>query len=196
MDERSGELVRAVFAEHRRVVEASAAILPPTIEAIVDALERCLRGGGKVLACGNGGSAADAQHFASELVGRLEFPRRALAAISLATDGSTLTAIANDTGYDRVFARQIEAIARSGDVLIALSTSGRSPSVLAAARAARAAGCRVVALTGSGGGELVALAELALVVPSAAVQRVQEVHSLCLHAIAEALEQAFSEERA
>ena len=184
---------RAVFEAHRIVLEESARVLPSAIEKVAGCLERCLRAGGKILVCGNGGSAADAQHFASELVGRLDGNRRALSAIALTTDGSSLTAIANDTGFANVFARQVEALAREGDTLAAISTSGRSANVLLAADRARSIGCTVVALTGSAGAELLARSDLALVVPSTDVQRVQEMHTLCLHALARMLEVRFAE---
>ncbi len=133
-----------------------------------------LAGGRKILLCGNGGSASDAQHIAAELVGRFVADRRALPAIALTTDTSALTAIANDYGYDAVFRRQLEALAQPGDVLIAISTSGNSNNVNLAAEQARAMGLAVIALAGKGGGDLAELADCALVVPSATTARIQE----------------------
>ena len=150
-----------------------------------------LRAGGKVLACGNGGSAADAQHFAAELVNRFEMDRPPLAAIALTTDSSTLTSIANDFSYDQVFAKQLRALARKGDVLLAISTSGNSKSVLEAARAARELGVRVVALTGNGGGKLAALLtadDAHVCVPHTRTARIQEVHLLALHCLCDAID--------
>jgi D-sedoheptulose 7-phosphate isomerase len=147
-----------------------------------------LAGDARVLVCGNGGSASSALHFVAELVNRLRAERVALPAVALCADVATLTAIANDTGFERVFARQVDALGRAGDVLVALSTSGRSGNVIAAAHSARAKGCAVVALTGRDGGELAALADVLVAVPSGSVARVQEVHALCLHALARALE--------
>jgi D-inositol-3-phosphate glycosyltransferase len=146
--------------------------------------------GGKVLVCGNGGSATDAQHFAAELVGRFLKPGRAgLPVIALTADTAVLTAWANDIGYVDVFARQVEALGRPGDVLIVISTSGRSPNVLAALRAARAGGLRTFALLGGTGGDARALADCALVVPSPETPRIQEVHTLALHLICELVEE-------
>lgn len=179
-----------VFAEHLAVVTASLASLPTQVDAAAALIVERLRAGGKVLVCGNGGSAADAQHFAAELVGRFEAERPGLAAIALTTDSSALTAIANDHGYEQVFARQVRALARQGDVLVAISTSGGSPSVLRAAQAARELGCAVVGMTGLGGGALALACDLLLAVPTARVARVQEVHELCLHAMAGQIEAA------
>ncbi len=175
--------------ELRRVLDAARDALPALLDVVAGRLQGTLAGGGRVLVCGNGGSAAAAQHFAAELVGRLSADRAPMAALALTADTATLTAIANDAGFDRVFARQVDALARPGDALVALSTSGRSPNVLAAARAARALGCTVVALTGANGGELGPLADFLVAVPSATTARVQEVHELCLHALARALEE-------
>jgi D-sedoheptulose 7-phosphate isomerase len=181
--------IRDQFNEHRQVVETAAEVLPEVLERVVEAASSCLRSGGRILVCGNGGSAADAQHLAAELVCRFRHHRRALPAMALTTDGSTLTAIANDYGYERVFARQVEALAREGDLLVAISTSGNSDNVIEAARQARTAGCGVVALTGRSGGRLAELADLLVAAPSDTVARIQEVHELCIHVIAEALEE-------
>jgi len=135
-----------------------------------------LAAGNKVLLCGNGGSAADAQHIAAELVGRYEQPRRAFPAISLTTDTSALTALSNDYGYQEVFARQVQALAVAGDVLIAISTSGKSPNVVKAAERARELGCKTIALTGVTGEPLAATCDLAIVVPADRTSRVQEAH--------------------
>jgi phosphoheptose isomerase len=180
--------IERVFAEHTEVIGRAAGELPPLIEQIVTLIHRCLRDGHKVLACGNGGSAADAQHLVAELVGRFRDERRALAAVTLMADSATLTALANDYGYEQVFARQIEALAGPGDVLIAISTSGNSANVVHAAVAACAKGCAVVALTGTGGGKLAEHADYSLRAPSNVVARIQEVHALCIHAIADALD--------
>lgn len=157
--------------------------------AAAAAIAGCFRRGGKVLLFGNGGSAADAQHLAAELVGRFSTDRRALPAIALTTDTSTLTAVANDLGFERVFARQIEALGRRGDVAFAISTSGGSANVLAAVETARVHGLRVVALTGGDGGALAEAADVAIVVPSESTPRIQECHLALEHAICEAVEQ-------
>ena len=179
-----------VFAQHRQVMADSAAVLPAVLEEAAALMAECLDAGHKLLVCGNGGSAADAQHFAAELVGRFEVDRRALAAVALTTDSSAITAIANDLGFARVFERQVEALARPGDVLIAISTSGSSENVVRAAQRASSLGCGVVAMTGRSGGALGGAADLLIAVPSSNVARIQEVHSLCLHALCGAVEQA------
>jgi len=176
------------FSEHAEVVASARAELPGVLDLIAARTARALRAGGKVLVCGNGGSAADAQHFAAELVGRFERERQGLAAIALTTDSSNLTAIANDYGYDRVFARQVEALARDGDVLYGISTSGNSPNVVAAMHRGRDAGCYCVGFTGRGGGELASVADVTVRAPSDRVARIQEVHEICLHALAESIE--------
>jgi D-sedoheptulose 7-phosphate isomerase len=151
-----------------------------------------LGAGGKVLLCGNGGSAADAQHFAAELVGRFETERRPLPAVALATNTSNLTAIGNDYGFDEVFARQVRALGDGGDVLVAISTSGNSPNVLAAVAAARERGMKVVALAGRDGGRLAPLADAAVVVPAARTCRIQEGHITCIHVICRLVDEALT----
>jgi D-sedoheptulose 7-phosphate isomerase len=179
---------RQVFAEHARVTAQAAEELPPLLEHAVRAAYTCLRAGHKILACGNGGSAADAQHLVAELVGRFRDERRALAAVALTADTALLTAVANDYGYERVFARQLEALAREGDLLFAISTSGNSANVVQAAQSARGLGCFVVALTGGRGGNLAAHADLLIRAPSLVTARIQEVHTLCIHAISDSLD--------
>jgi D-sedoheptulose 7-phosphate isomerase len=180
--------IQEAFAEHSAVAARAARELPPVLERIVTAMHGCLGSGHKILACGNGGSAADAQHLVAELVGRYRDERPALPAVALTADTAILTALGNDYGYERVFARQVEALARRGDLLVAISTSGKSPNVVAAAAAARSLGCTVVALTGAGGGPLAAHADLLLAVPATVVARIQEMHTLCIHALIESLE--------
>jgi D-sedoheptulose 7-phosphate isomerase len=182
------QIIGRNFADHARVLEQAAASLPEVLERAVNVLHDCLARGNKIMACGNGGSAADAQHLVAELVGRFRDERRALSALTLHGDASTITALANDYGYERVFARQVEALARPGDVLIAISTSGNSPSVVEAAQAARGHGCAVVALTGAGGGRLAAHCDLLIEAPSNVVARIQETHGLCIHAVVDALD--------
>ena len=182
--------IQDIFDEHLRVVVQAREQLPGLLASVAALATKSLLEGGRLLICGNGGSAADAQHFAAECVCRFEKERRAFAAIALSTDTSSMTAIGNDYGYEYVFARQVEALARPGDILFALSTSGNSPSVLRAAAAARAHGCQVVALTGLGGGKLSAYADVLVAVASTNVARVQEVHGISLHAVAGAIEDA------
>jgi D-sedoheptulose 7-phosphate isomerase len=169
----------------------SAEKLSPHIEAAVQAIVAAFANGNKVLACGNGGSAADAQHFAAELVGRFERERPELAAISLATDTSLLTAVANDYDYSQVFSKQVKALGIAGDVLLAISTSGNSANVMEAVKAAKLRDMTVVALTGKGGGrmnELLREEDIHIIVPSARTCRIQEVHLLCIHAICDAVD--------
>lgn len=158
-------------------------------EAAVAALAGAIRAGGKILLFGNGGSAAQAQHFAAEMVNKLTRERKALPAMALTTDTSCLTAVGNDAGFDRVFERQIEALGRKGDAAIALTTSGSSPNVTAGLRAARSSKLLTVALTGDKTVEIARLADHLLDVPSRSTPRVQEAHLVILHLLAQALEE-------
>jgi len=179
------ELAAHVAAVTGTVVDSSA-----TIIEIASRLASCLERGGKVLICGNGGSAADAQHFAAEFVNHLRFDRPALPAIALTTDSSVLTSVANDRRYEDVFARQIDAIGAEGDVLIVLSTSGASPNVLAALAAGRRKGMITVGLTGQSGIEpMSAASDVLLAVPSRDTQRIQECHLFAYHVIADMVEE-------
>ena len=171
-------------------LDALAAMAAP-IEAATRRMVASLQAGGKVMACGNGGSAADSQHFAAELLNRFEKERPPLAAIALTTDTSTLTSIANDYRYEDVFAKQVQALGRSGDVLLAISTSGNSPNVIEAIHAARARGVTVVALTGRKGGKMAALLgpdDIHLCVPTERTARIQEVHLLTIHCLCDGID--------
>jgi D-sedoheptulose 7-phosphate isomerase len=156
-------------------------------------MARSVAAGGRVLAFGNGGSAADAQHLAGELVGRYLRDRAALSAIALTTDPSVITAVANDMGYESVFRRQVEAHGRAGDVAVGISTSGRSPNVLQALAAARERGLVTVALTGGGGGLLPGRVDYLIDVPTTATPRIQEVHGMVVHLLCEIVEDAIAE---
>jgi D-sedoheptulose 7-phosphate isomerase len=180
--------IHSVFSEHAEVAAQAARELPPVLEEVIAATGACIGAGHKILACGNGGSAAEAQHLVAELVGRFRDERRALPAIAFSADTAILTALGNDYGYERVFARQVEALARPGDLLFAMSTSGNSPNVVRAAQTARALGCSVVGMTGARGGELAGHCDLLLRAPSTVVARIQEIHMLCVHAVVEALD--------
>jgi len=164
------------------------------LERLTREIHQTLKSGGKVLACGNGGSASDAQHFVAELVGRYLEERRALAAIALNTDTSVLTCISNDYSYDRVFARQVEALGRPGDLLLAITTSGRSPNILEALRTSANLKMKSAALLGRDGGPARALAGLAIVVPSHETARIQECHGLMIHLLCEALDRLIKED--
>jgi len=178
---------KAEFAEHHEVVRKTEA-LAAEFAGLVAACVQSIRGGGKILFFGNGGSAADAQHLATELTVRYRQDRAAIAALALTTDTSALTAAGNDLGFERVFARQIEALGRAGDVAIAISTSGKSANVLAALTQAKAQKLVTAALSGKGGGNLKGLADHLLVVPSDTIARIQEMHILLGQMLCGALE--------
>jgi phosphoheptose isomerase len=167
--------------------------LAPSMDAIGQRLLAALRSGGKILLCGNGGSAADAQHIAAELVGRFAHARRGLPALALTTDSSALTSIGNDFGFEQVFARQVEALAREGDMLIGISTSGNSRNVIEAVRVARELGVTTIGLLGGSGGALKDLVDHALIVPSDDTPRIQECHILIGHIWCAMIDEAFRE---
>lgn len=174
--------------ELARLAEEAATALPDEISAAVTLVRRTLSGGGTLFFCGNGGSAADAQHLATEYVVRYMKQRRALPAIALTTDTSLLTAAGNDLGFEHVFSRQIEALVKPGDLVVVHSTSGNSPNVIAAARAAGDRGARVLALLARDGGALKPLADVAIVIPTDRTDRAQEMHLLIQHVICELVE--------
>lgn len=180
--------IRRGLLELAAVAQQVAAEQQATALAIAERYAACLRNGGTLYFAGNGGSAADAQHIATEYVVRYETNRPAMRAVALTTDTSLLTACANDMGFDQVFARQVDALARPGDVLVLHSTSGGSPNVVRAAQAAKARGVAVVAFLGKGGGALRDLADLALVIPSDDTARVQELHLALEHVICQIVE--------
>ncbi|HEX2797050.1 MAG TPA: SIS domain-containing protein [Immundisolibacter sp.] len=184
-------LVAARFRDSAQLKLSSVDALAPAISRAGSLLAASLRGG-KLLVCGNGGSAADAQHFSAELLGRYERERAALPAIALHADSSTVTAVANDYGYEHVFARQVLALGRPGDTLVVISTSGNSPGILRAVEVAQQAGLGVVALTGRDGGALAPLlrpADIEIRVPAQVTARIQEVHILILHCLCELIDE-------
>jgi D-sedoheptulose 7-phosphate isomerase len=186
--ESAGRVAKVIDRAIRAHEEMRARDLAPVARA-AEAVRDALAKGNKVLAFGNGGSAADAQHFAAELVGRFERDRRGAAAVALSADTSALTAIANDYGFERVFARQIEALGREGDVALAVTTSGKSPNVVAALETARARGLVTIALTGRSGGPAAAAAAIHVNAAGASTPRIQEVQRTLLHAMCELIEQ-------
>lgn len=179
------------FSESAHLKLQSMDALAAPIATAVQAMVGCLQADGKILSCGNGGSAADAQHFSAELLNRFEVERPGLAAIALTTDSSTLTSIANDYDYNQVFSKQVRALGRAGDVLLAISTSGNSPNVVAAVTAAHECGLRVVALTGRNGGkmsEMLKPEDVHICVTSTSTARIQEVHLLALHCLCDGID--------
>ena len=180
------------FAESIKAKQDNQELLAEATAAAIELMFAALVNDGKVLACGNGGSAADAQHFAAELVGRFEMERMGLAGIALTTDTSALTAIANDYDFNRIFSKQVEALGRSGDVLLAISTSGNSANIIAAIEAAHERDMRVVALTGKDGGQIAHILQdhdILLNVAHQRTARIQEIHILLIHAICDGIDQ-------
>jgi D-sedoheptulose 7-phosphate isomerase len=179
------------FSASASLKTSSAAILSAPIAQAIGLMTSCLRSGGKILACGNGGSASDAQHFSAELLNRFEVERPPLAAIALTTDTSTLTSIANDYNFEQVFEKQVQALGRKGDVLLAISTSGNSVNVMAAMRVASASGLGIVALTGRDGGKMgsmLSFRDVHICVPHTVTARIQEVHLLTLHCLCDGID--------
>ena len=183
--------IQQQFSDSAQTKQQALAAMAGPIEAAVRAMVASLKAGGKIMACGNGGSAADSQHFSAELLNRFERERPPLAAIALTTDTSTLTSIANDYRYEDVFAKQVQALGRKGDVLLAISTSGNSPNVIEAMHKAHAQGITVVALTGKQGGKMTALlapGDIHLCVPAERTARIQEVHLLTIHCLCDGID--------
>jgi D-sedoheptulose 7-phosphate isomerase len=179
------------FAESAKLKVASAQVLAEPLARAAELMVETLRAGGKILSCGNGGSAADAQHFAAELLNRFEMERAPLAAVALAMDSSTMTSIANDYAWQQTFSKPLRALGRRGDALFAISTSGNSGNVIEAIQVAHELGIRVVALTGNGGGKMAGLLradDVHLCVPHKRTVRIQEVHLLCLHCLCDAID--------
>ena len=180
--------------ELSRLAERAAESLAPNLTRAGELVADCLLRGRKVLACGNGGSAADAQHFVAELIGRMTTERRPLPAITLTTDPSVVTALGNDYGFENVFARQVEGLGGPGDVLIAISTSGRSPNVLKAVEVARRSGLRTLALLGEHAHPILEHCDVRVHIPSTNTQRIQEIHMAVLHAICDYVEREIVEQ--
>jgi D-sedoheptulose 7-phosphate isomerase len=195
MDKDTLERLRARASQHFldsiAVKQEAEKMLPTEVARGIVAMTDCLRAGGKVMACGNGGSAADAQHFAAELIGRFERERQELAAIALTTDSSILTAVGNDYSYDEVFNKQVRGLGKKGDVLLAISTSGNSKNVVKAIESAKKMGIKIIALTGNGGGKIATLMDvddIHLCAPSTRTARIQETHLVLLHSLCDGVD--------
>ena len=195
MDKDTIERLRARASQHFldsiAVKQEAERMLPQQVARAVVAMTDCLRTGGKIMACGNGGSAADAQHFAAELIGRFERERPELAAIALTTDTSILTAVGNDYGYDEIFSKQVRGLGKKSDILIGISTSGNSKNVVKAIEIAKAMDVKIIALTGNGGGKIAGLLDaddIHLCAPSNRTARIQETHLVLLHALCDGVD--------
>ena len=195
MDKNTIERLRQRASQHFldsiAVKQEAEKVLPESVAQAVVAIVDCLRSGGKVMACGNGGSAADAQHFAAELIGRFERERQELAAIALTTDTSILTAVGNDYSYEEVFSKQVRGLGKKGDILLGISTSGNSKNVVKAIEVAKKIGINIIALTGNGGGKIASLLgvnDIHLCVPSNRTARIQETHLVLLHGLCDGVD--------
>ena len=185
-------IIEFEFNEHLKTSKATMKSIGDSLEIAAKLCIESLQSGGKILIFGNGGSAADAQHIAAELVGRYKAERKGLAAIALTTDTSVLTSIGNDYGYERVFDRQVEALANKGDAVIGISTSGSSANVISALKLANDLGCKTIGLSGRDGGEMNEICDINLVVPAEDTPRIQEMHIVIGHTICHLVDQTFS----
>lgn len=186
------ELITNEIKIHIQTAQKAIDTLSPTLLDIAKTIIKALQNNKKILICGNGGSAADSQHFAAELTGRYKRERKGLCAIALSTDTSALTAIGNDYGYEYVFSRQVEALAMQGDVVIGISTSGNSQNIINALEVANGLGCITISLSGKDGGIVKNLCDYSLIAPSDDTPRIQEIHILCIHILCELIEENFA----
>ena len=186
-------IIEFEFSEHLKTAQATLEYIANPLEIAANLCIDCLQNGGKILIFGNGGSAADAQHIAAELVGRYKVERKGLPAIALTTDTSALTSIGNDYGYNHVFDRQVEALANKGDLAIGISTGGSSSNVISALRLAKKMGCKTIGFSGRDGGEMNALCDVNLVVPAEDTPRIQEMHIVIGHTVCHLIDLAFKD---
>jgi D-sedoheptulose 7-phosphate isomerase len=193
MSETPKDIIQAIIEAHKTTVAQFEQTAERVLVEMTEMIVNSLKAGGTLYLCGNGGSAADAQHVAGEFIGRFQTERRALPAVALSTDSSVLTCVANDYDYGSVFARQVEALVKQGDVLWAFSTSGASPNVLKAVEVARSKGARIIAYTGKKHSDLEAQADLCLCAEAAATARSQEIHQLAYHIVCDLVERSFAE---
>lgn len=184
-------MIEKELLAHKETINRTIEVMIPQIEEASQMVITTLQKGNKILLCGNGGSASDAQHISAELTGRYKTERKGLAGIALTTDTSALTAIANDYGYHRIFDRQVEALAREGDLLIGISTSGNSANVLSALEVAKELGCKTIGFSGRSGGAMSEVCDINLIVPSNDTPRIQEMHILIGHIVCQAVDDAF-----
>ena len=187
-------IIKFEFSEHLKTAQATLEYIAGPLEIAANLCIDCLHNGGKILIFGNGGSAADAQHIAAEMVGRYKVERKGLPAIALTTDTSVLTSIGNDYGYSHVFDRQVEALANKGDVAIGISTGGSSGNVISALKLAKETGCKTIGFSGRDGGEMNALCDINLVVPAEDTPRIQEMHIVIGHTICHLIDLEFSKQ--
>ena len=185
------KMIEEELESHKQTIEKTIDVMIPCIEEASKLLIETLKSGNKVLLCGNGGSASDAQHIAAELTGRYKSERRGLAGIALTTDTSALTAISNDYGYNRVFDRQVEALVREGDLVIGISTSGESLNIISALLLAKEMGAKTLGFSGKGGGKMNYVCDVNMVVPSDDTPRIQEIHILIGHILCQAVDNAY-----
>ena len=186
------KIIEYEFNEHLKTTKATMDCIYESVESAAKICINALKNSNKILIFGNGGSAADAQHIAAELVGRYKVERRGLPAIALTTDSSALTCISNDYGYEQVFSRQVEALVNEGDVAIGISTGGTSPNVISALDTAKNMGCKTIGFSGRGGGEMNTLCDVNLAVPDGDTPRIQEMHILIGHTICQLIDNEFS----
>jgi len=194
MEKNVAKQIKAIIQTHKRMIAELEANATETIAAAAEAITKALRQNGRVYICGNGGSAADAQHIASELVGRFERERKGLPAVALTTDTSVITSTSNDYGYENAFARQVEALVREGDILWAISTSGKSANVIAAAALAKKKGACVLAFTGRADSKLEQIADICFCADDKSTARSQEIHQVAYHIICDLVERSFCEQ--
>ncbi len=192
MEQKIREKIEAVIRRHKEMIAELEKSSTEAIASIAEAIVKSIKAGGRVYICGNGGSAADAQHIASELVNRFEKERKALPATALTTDTSLMTSIANDYSYEKIFSRQVEALVKEGDILWGISTSGSSSNVVAAAELAKEKGATVIAFTGRGGSKLEKAADICFCAQDESTARSQEIHTIAYHIICEIVEESFS----
>ena len=186
------DLIQSEFFSHIDTAQSTLKLLVDDVSKACEMMIKALKDGNKIMVCGNGGSAADSQHFAAELSGRYKLNREAISCVALSTDTSAITAIGNDFGFEFIFSRQVEALAKHGDILLAISTSGNSANIIKAINVAKVKGCEVIGLSGKGGGQMSSCCNLNIIIPSSNTPRIQEMHLIIEHTICDILEREFA----